>query len=232
MTQIQKSRLIGHMERELASRIDQIVEQLATDAVITGLEPACQKIGSLFAANSEEFSAQNLYNFCCRYIQLVPKQAAAIQASANDLGLTHLVRSYLELALNYLDSACTELENATDRESNEAFLILLQGAYIFARMQEELDDKIQAFIGVPLTATDLMDANLIVHEIIGDQFANRLDKVVASLIQQSKISKLLIEANLDQSKIEQAKKDHLSLVGEGIQSFAEQYGLSMISGLL
>ncbi|MFT5560366.1 MAG: hypothetical protein ACI9Z9_000241, partial [Litorivivens sp.] len=111
------------------------------------------------------------------------------------------------------------------------FLILLQGAYIFSRMLEELDDKTEIFIGVPINDLNMMDANLIVHEILGDNFANRLDKIVMSLVKQTQVSKSVIEAGLDQYNIALAKKDSRSLSGGLVVNFAETHGLDMLSGI-
>ena len=94
-------------------------------------------------------------------------------------------------------------------------------------MQEELDDKVQAFVGVPVGDLDLMDANLIAHEIVGDQFANRLDKVIATLIQQSKVSKSLIEANLDKTLITQSREQGHSLSGGQVKSFCRPIWLEL-----
>lgn len=227
MTHKQKSRLITPMELELALRIDKILQNLSANAVINGLEPVRQRISVMFG----ETTAPRLYDFCQGYIRLAPDQTATLHEAAANLNLTALVDSYTELANRYLTSACNELENSPPEDNLEALLILMQGAYIFARMQEELDDKVQAFIGVPLSAMDLMDANLVIHEVIGDQFANRLDKVISSLIQQSKISKALIEANLDQELVKRAKLNQTGLIGTEVKSFAAAYGLSMMSGL-
>lgn len=219
------------MKAELTNRLENLIQHFDVEAVTIGLDPVCDRIAALFSATEENANTANLYNFCCAYIRFAPNQTKLLRQFARQLNLAQMIDGYSELALRYLESACTELENQETPESLESFLVLLQGAYIYARMQEELDDKIQAFVGVPLSATDLMDANLVIHEVIGDNFANRLDKVIESLVQQLKVSKSLIEAHLDQNQVEQAKKDQLSLIGEGVQSFAARFGLSMMSGL-
>lgn len=219
------------MDTELTKNLEHFLGQMRREPVISGLEPVSQRLGKLFAGGASRLEPEHLFDFCLAYINLAPGQAETINRCAQSLNLTLLVTNYTELATRYLDSACRELENGEPKEPAESFLILLQGAYIFARMLEELDDKVQAFVGVPLSDVDLMDANLIVHEIIGDNFSNRLDKVITGLVQQSKISKSLIEANLDQTLITQARHKGLSLSGSEVKSFAEGYGLSMISGL-
>lgn len=220
------------MDANLTNRVDEILHNLATEDLLEGLGQVSVRLGELFSASSEELKPEQLLKFCVAYIQLTPSHAAVMNQAAQTLNLQVIITHYTELSTRYLASACSELENSDAKPAMETFLILLQGAYIFARMQEELDDKVQAFVGVPVGDLDLMDANLIAHEIVGDQFANRLDKVIATLIQQSKVSKSLIEANLDKTLITQSREQGHSLSGGRVKSFADQFGLSLISGLL
>ena len=219
------------MDPNLTQRVDQILHSLSPEDLSSGLSGATSRLEKLFVGDSSALAPGQMLAFCLAYIKLVPDQASSLNRSAQSLNLHLMVTSYTELATRYLESACSELENGEAKGSMESFLILLQGAYIFARMQEELDDKVQAFVGVPISDVDLMDANLVVHEIIGDQFANRLDKVIATLIQQSKVSKSLIEADLDQTLVVQARQTGSSLGGGSVKSFAQDYGLSLMSGL-
>jgi hypothetical protein len=96
-------------------------------------------------------------------------------------------------------------------------------------MIEELDDRIENFIGVPLTHNDTMNANLIAHHIIGDAFANRLDDIVTSLFQQSTITKSLIEAQLKRHQVEQYRQSGKALSGESVRCFAAENNLRMLT---
>ncbi len=215
------------MEPNFGRQLEQFLADLAEAEVYAGLIPTEERLFRLFGTKEAD-----LTSFCFSYIKMVPSQADALTEAGRTLKLSDVIDPYVLLARRYLESALTELGQSESRGIFEAFMILLQGAYIFARMQEELDDKVQAFIGVPLTHVDLMEANLMVHDILGDNFANRLDKVVASLVQQSKISRTIIEANLDQQQIKSARDKHLSLTGQPVTSFAEPFGFSMTQRLL
>lgn len=193
--------------------------------------PLAARLARQFGRGDATQLQHQLLPFCREYIAQVPVLTAALTATGKEFRLSPLFDSYLALSTQYLLSACDEIETGTDAVGIEQFLILLQGAYIFSRMLEELDDKTQVFIGIPLNHVNLMDANLMIHEIIGDTFANRLDKVVASLVKQSKVSKGLIEANLDKNLVAAARQSHLSLTGLPIENFAEKHGLDLLSGL-
>ena len=75
----------------------------------------------------------------------------------------------------------------------------------------------------------MVNANLIVHDIIGDSFANRLDQIVTSLFQQSKITKSLIEAQLERYQVELLQKAGHALSGESIHCFAAVNNLKMVT---
>lgn len=219
------------MDANFSPQLEHYLANLSEAAIADGLEPIAVRIQKMFGPVADSEPA-DLAKFCRSYIKLVPEQSTALSLAGNTLGLSAIVDPYVMLAQRYLDAALTELQQDASRDEFEAFMILLQGAYIFGRMQEELDDKVQAFVGVPLTHVNLMEANLMVHEILGDSFANRLDKVVASLIQQTRISRTIIEADLDQQQIQKAKEQHLSLTGEAVNSFAERFGFGMTQQLL
>lgn len=221
------SSLIFRMEPDFGQQLERILANLSEAEVYEGLKPTEERLTRLFGMEDAD-----LTGFCFNYVKMVPRQSRALAEAGRTLSLSDVIDPYVLLSHRYLTAALTELGHSDARGVFESFMILLQGAYIFGRMQEELDDKVQAFIGVPLTHVDLMEANLIVHDLLGDNFANRLDKVVASLVQQSKISRSIIEANLDQQQIKSAKEMHLSLTGEPVKSFAERYGFGMTQGLL
>lgn len=232
MTKQGKSRLITVMDSNLSQNLDQLLGDLAPAELSCGLEPSRARLAALFGGAENTIEPEQLVTFCTEYIRLVPRQATELEEIARALKLRDIIEPYVGLAVNYLQSACDEISHSETHENLEAFLILLQGAYIFGRMQEELDDKVEAFIGAPVSHLNLMEANLIVHEIIGDNFANRLDKVVESLIQQSKVSKSIIEANLNKTQVDAARQGNQSLTGQCVESFAARYGYSMTGGLL
>jgi hypothetical protein len=220
------------MDANLKPILDQILGDFSPSELSCGLEPPRARLEALFGGVDHAINPDQLVAFCTDYIRLVPEQAIELEGIAKTLNLQDIIDPYVGLAVKYLHSACTEIRQSDSSDHFATFLILLQGAYIFGRMQEELDDKVEAFIGTPVSQLNLMDANLIVHEIIGDNFANRLDKVVESLIQQSKISKGIIEANLDKAQVDAARQARQSLLGQEIESFAARYGYNMTEGLL
>ena len=206
------------MNDQLHAMLARIFASCDQDEIKIGLLPLCTRLARQFGTGDEAQFEQRVLPF--------------LKITGRDLRLEDLIDTYLTLSSSYLLSACEEIEQNETHKGLEQFLILLQGAYIFGRMLEELDDKVEIFIGVPISHLNMMDANLIVHEIISESFANRLDKVVISLVKQSQVSKGVIEAGLDKVQVDSAKKEHKSLSGRPVINFAESHGLDLLSGLL
>ena len=220
------------MNDQLHAMLARIFASCDQDEIKIGLLPLCARLARQFGTGDEAQFEQRVLPFCTEYILQIPALIDLLKITGRDLRLEDLIDTYLTLSSSYLLSACEEIEQNETHKGLEQFLILLQGAYIFGRMLEELDDKVEIFIGVPISHLNMMDANLIVHEIIGESFANRLDKVVISLVKQSQVSKGVIEAGLDKVQVDSAKKEHKSLSGRPVINFAESHGLDLLSGLL
>jgi hypothetical protein len=143
-----------------------------------------------------------------------------------------LLQPFIDLSTNYLAATCRSLEVSPQHMPDEPLdtsplMALLQGAYIFNRLLEELNDEIQNFIGIPLTGANTMTANLIVHDVIGDSFANRLDKIIDALIARSAITKSIIEAELASAQVMSLKKESCALSGEKIEDLAGRHNLTL-----
>ena len=57
-------------------------------------------------------------------------------------------------------------------------IAILDRAYLSYRLLEEINDRLRTCAGRPLLAIDMNFANLMVHELLGEDFANQLDLAV------------------------------------------------------
>ncbi len=55
---------------------------------------------------------------------------------------------------------------------------LIDEAYLAHRLLEEMNDRLIMLCGTPLTPMDMTLSNIIIHEVLGDEFANELDLAV------------------------------------------------------
>lgn len=113
-----------------------------------------------------------LADFVTRYIDHVPDFIEAIQTLASEAGIESQTRIFLDIATDYLLSPPPLIG---DRVGLEA---LVHQAYLAHRLIEELNDRFIGRCGAPLAPMDMTRANLIVHSLIGERFANKLDLAV------------------------------------------------------
>lgn len=214
--------------RKLQSDIENIIEALDEDVIQGHLHTSLLRVSKMFCPDLGPVDgSKKIYRFLIHYINVGPGNMLSLSKEGERHRIEILVDAYIVIAGRYLSSACDEIKRATKDDPLKNFLTLLHGAYIFHRLVEELDDRFQNFIGIPLTENDMVNANLISHEVIGDRFANRLDKVVLSLFQQSAITKTIVEAQLNMQNIQKLAKENRALSGGHTNCFAAENKLEM-----
>lgn len=202
-------------------RVEQLEQPLAT---------SLDKISIMFLAQEKQDDGRRIIsNFLIDYATSTSTFLFNISEIAKKLALSSAIETPLGIASAFLDETLTKKLPVIDGEGPPLLLLtLLHACYLVNRVIEEIDDKVESFIGLPLTPVNLMYANIIVHEVIGDRFANRLDLNVTELIKPSSITKVLLEANLSNVDIETKRTAELCLSGEQISCFAQRHGLSLV----
>jgi uncharacterized membrane protein YkvA (DUF1232 family) len=117
-------------------------------------------------------SVAHLADFVERYILHVPDFIDAIQEIILEAKIEQEVKPIITVAANYFLSPPDLIDD------HRHLIALLDEAYLAHRLLEEVNDRFMAKTGVPLTPMDNTTANLIVHELIGEPFANLLDQAV------------------------------------------------------
>jgi len=119
-----------------------------------------------------EDQTQLLQQFLHDYIGHVPDCIETIITIAQETGIKALLQPLIDIAANYF------LLPPKTIEEGGGLCALLGGAYLAHRLFEEVNDKIMMHCGVPITPMNMTKANLLVHSMIGDAFANKLDMAV------------------------------------------------------
>lgn len=117
-------------------------------------------------------SATFLADFVVRYVEQVPNFIEAIADIAQEAGIFPRVKPLLMIACDYFLSPPDLVHGHSQLES------LLDEAYLAHRLLEEINDRFISYCGIPLAPMDMTRANIIVHELIGEPFANELDQAV------------------------------------------------------
>jgi hypothetical protein len=114
----------------------------------------------------------SLMAFVSNYIDRVPDVLEAIIESAKRAGAYADIEKLIAIAVAYFDTPPSSVRK------QQGMLSLIDESYLSLRLVEECNDRIQARHGVPLLPIDLAIPNLVVHNLLGDKFANELDLAV------------------------------------------------------
>lgn len=113
-----------------------------------------------------------LLDFVIRYIEHVPNFVDALRGLTKEAGIYDYAKIFLDIAEEFFIQPPDIMAEHTGLDA------LMDEAYLAHRLIEEVNDRVIAHSGVPLAPMDMTRANLIVHQLIGEPFANDLDFVV------------------------------------------------------
>jgi hypothetical protein len=118
-----------------------------------------------------------LARFVAAYIAQVPDLLDAAQAVAVDAGIEAQIKPVLKIAEDYF------LQPPALINGHDGLDGLLDEAYLAHRLIEEVNDLYIGQFGQPLIPLDTTVANLIAHQLIGEDFANQLDAAVHQTVE-------------------------------------------------
>jgi hypothetical protein len=155
----------------LHTRIQHALEHdLKTKEFLVYLERMLPEIHSLITLPPDD-SLKTLYQFLTRYIQDAPHFIQAIEHSLRQAKLEKYGQRFIQIAVDFFLPKKDILNITSPIE-------LLGQAYLAHRLIEEVNDRLMSIYGTSLIPFDMTFANLVVHHILGEAFANRLDQVV------------------------------------------------------
>ncbi|MCD9461044.1 hypothetical protein [Marinibactrum halimedae] len=149
-----------YFKRELAGLANQFSHSLHPMVIITSVN----KEGCLL-------------KFLTYYLKQLPDCLEALIEVSLSAGIERYTNVFLNVAADFLIEDSERLNEPFD-ELSEATLALLHKAYLAHRVVEELNDRCTLYFGEPISPVDTGKANIIMHSLIGEEFANELDKVV------------------------------------------------------
>lgn len=145
-------------ETETGQLKDQLIKQLPH------LHPSIQL---------PEIDAQGaLTRFVSAYIDQVPEMLEAANEVAREAGIESQIKPVLKIAETYF------LQPPEIMNGHVGLGCLLDEAYLAHRLVEEVNDLYIKHFQQPLIPLDTTVANLIAHQLIGEDFANQLDEAV------------------------------------------------------
>lgn len=157
--QIRESILNAHEQEDESNSLEHFISNR-----IASLHPSI----ALSGINNE----QALGDFVARYIDHVPDFLEALIDIAECAGIYHFIEKIVGIAQSYFLSP-PDLVDA-----HSGLYALIDEAYLAHRLMEEVNDRVMMHCNLPLIPMDTMMSNVIIHSLIGDEFANELDLAV------------------------------------------------------
>ncbi len=118
--------------------------------------------------------SQTLLQFLVHYVERIADTVEAlseltetVETCAFAKPLVRMIEGYFLSPPEYISQTHTGLRALVDE------------AYLAHRLIEEFNDRLTMACGIPLIPMDMTKANLVVHDILGDAFANELDLAVS-----------------------------------------------------
>jgi len=137
-----------------------------------------------------------LERFVAAYIEQVPELLEAADAVAREAGISAQIKPVLKIAEEYF------LQPPALLDGHDGLDGLLDEAYLAHRLVEEMNDRYIGQFGQALIPMDTTVANLIAHQLIGEEFANQLDdavhQTVEGLLDPSRFDPQLLQAYREQ----------------------------------
>ena len=121
---------------------------------------------------AEEDRNSVMTRFVSAYIEQVPDLLDAANNVAREAGIESQIKPVLKIAEQFFAQPPALINGHIGLEG------LLDEAYLAHRLVEEVNDLYIKHFQQPLIPLDTTVANLIAHQLIGEQFANQLDEAV------------------------------------------------------
>lgn len=124
----------------------------------------------------EDNACESVFRFVVEYIDHVPDFIEALCKASKEVGIEPFIFPFLDIAEENFLAIVTLNEPLTGLD------VLLDKAYFAHRLIEEVNDQFLQKTGSALIPMNMTWSNLIIHSILGEPFANDLDKVVEETV--------------------------------------------------
>ena len=125
------------------------------------------------SANDETFEL-NLIELIQQYIHYIPVLVAEFDARARDIGWDKMANRLNQIIDSFFN-------DGYQTPSNVGLVGILDKAYFTHRLIEEMHDYMMCQHGKPVLPWDMTATNLLIHNLIGEQYGSRLDQTVIEL---------------------------------------------------
>lgn len=132
-----------------------------------------------------------LFQFVVEYIEMAPRLIECVEACAREAGKAELFAPFVKAAIRYFTQPSALLVRYDGLDG------LLIRAYLCHRLMEEMHENNRFTRASELVDLEATRANLLVHQLIGEPFANELDDSITVTVLQIAGTPDYYELNLD-----------------------------------
>lgn len=124
----------------------------------------------------EQDAGERLLDFVCLYIRSAPVLLDDLQKAARYAGAGDCIQPLVDIGREFFDLPARVIGHRS------GLTAMMVKAYLAHRLLEEVNEACLFRTGHPMIAMDLTLANLIVHTLIGEPFANDMDQLVNTAV--------------------------------------------------
>jgi hypothetical protein len=162
-----------------------------------------------------------LEDFALRYIDHAPNFIDALRGLTKEAGIYEYTSIFLTIAEDFF----TKPPKLVTKKNG--LLALLSQAFLAHRLIEEINDRVIAHCGIPLAPMDMTRANLIVHQLLGEQHSNDLDFIVLYEIESRMDKEKTIENPAFHGFVEKQKQNGWSVELDRWPCLAENLSINI-----
>ena len=159
---------------------------------------------------------ETLAAFVLEYVDFLPECLDQFHSVAARAGISEYTDLFLDIAVDFLLSPPQGVEHSPGIGH------LIDEAFMAHRILEELNDRCYGYLGGPAMPADTSYANIVIHSLIGDAFANELDLVVQYAIEANQDKERAVMAKLNRTEVQS-----LGLAGKEWPLFGEHSSVAI-----
>lgn len=159
---------LSQIRDAIAAARDQEEQTHDLERYLASLTPRLHKAITL----PEARPAAALLRFVIAYIEHAPDFLEALDRAMQHNGLEAYGRVFVDIAEDFF------LQPPEVVHSEGGLRALIDEAYLSHRLIEEINDRLLILCGIPLAPMDMTMANIVIHHLLGEDFANQLDLAV------------------------------------------------------
>ncbi len=166
----------------------------------------------------ENNELESLEHFARQYISHVPEFLLALKQAAQVSGIESHVFPFLKVAEEYFISP------PLLPHKHLGLMALMDESYLAHRLFEEVNDRYISAVGIPLIPWDMTLANVVAHQLVGENLANELDELVHQTVNKMMSSEHEYDSERFRKYVE-AEKGNLTTIWQDWPCLSKSSGI-------